>query len=197
MTSGRGRFVRDNAFLLAAASLPVLVVAFFLLATAIPRWTVPPPAYDLLVRVNDPYDHARPRVSVDYTVRDGRLEATVRLLPENGYAQPSSLWIFDHATMSARQVAFDPPQLAAGETERTVTVEALAGRRVAAESRAPDGYELYDRSRGGSGIFGELFGMRRYEQAVSIANRGRVVRIPLPGSRTYAYGVHFVGWIVE
>lgn len=193
----RARFLRDNAFLVAAASLPVLVVTFFLLATAIPRWTVPPPAYDLLIRVNDPYDHTRPRIAVDYTVRDGRVEATVRRLQENSYVQPSTLWLFDHTTMNARQVAFELPSLTPEEAERTVVVEALAGRRVVAETRAPDGYELYDRPRGGSGIFGELFGMRRYDQGVSIANRGRVIRMPLPGTSPYSYGVQFVGWIVE
>ncbi len=42
------RFVRDNAFLIAAVALPLVVVGFFLLFTAIPRWTVPPPQHDLL-----------------------------------------------------------------------------------------------------------------------------------------------------
>jgi hypothetical protein len=34
----------------------VLVVAFFLLATAIRRWTVPPPAYYLVLPVGKPYE---------------------------------------------------------------------------------------------------------------------------------------------
>lgn len=34
----------DNPFLVAAVLLPLLVAAFFLAATAIPRWLVAPPA---------------------------------------------------------------------------------------------------------------------------------------------------------
>src|SRR6478735_3199762 len=69
--SGQGRrFLRDNAFLVAAGLLPVLVVGFFLLATAIPRWTVPPPAYDLIVKGYKPYSgDIRLKVSYDLDVR--------------------------------------------------------------------------------------------------------------------------------
>jgi hypothetical protein len=49
MASSAGRFVRDNPFLAAAVALPLVVVLFFLLSAALPRWTVPP-RYDLLLR---------------------------------------------------------------------------------------------------------------------------------------------------
>ena len=74
------------AFLLAAAALPAAVVVFFVLASVIPRWTVAPPAYDLLLRTESGYGQSGPRVSVDYNVRDGQVEATVRPLP------PTSSW---------------------------------------------------------------------------------------------------------
>jgi hypothetical protein len=40
---------RDNAFLVAAVSLPLVVVAFFLLSTALPRRMVPPSTLALIV----------------------------------------------------------------------------------------------------------------------------------------------------
>jgi hypothetical protein len=87
--NAQGGFFRNNAFLAAAVALPVLVVGFFLLATAIPRWTVPPPTYDLVFRVGKPYDQPRPQVSVEFKVEDGRLQAIVLdLVPhflENGW----------------------------------------------------------------------------------------------------------------
>src|SRR5215813_11728655 len=70
-------FFRHNAFLVAAVALPVIVVAFFLLATAIPRWTVPPPAYDLVLRVGKSYEQPRPQVAVEFKVDDGRIVAFV------------------------------------------------------------------------------------------------------------------------
>jgi hypothetical protein len=105
MTPGRGRFLRDNAFLVAAVSLPLVVVGFFLISSAIPRWTVPPPAYDLLLRADGPYHQSPSRVVVDYRVRDGRVEAVVGPLPANSYGQPSTLWLFDHKTMNVSRVS--------------------------------------------------------------------------------------------
>ena len=82
-----------------------------------------------------------------------------------------------------------------GETA-TIPIKALAGRRVLAHTRAPDGYELQSRSSSSPGVIGDLFGMRRYGNAVAIANRGRVVPVLVPGR--YRYEVpDLVGWIVE
>jgi hypothetical protein len=96
MTPDGGGFLRKNAFLVAAVSLPVVVVGFFLLSTAIPRWLVPPPAYDLLLRSGRPYEPSGPRIAVDFYVRDGRVEAVVRPVPANTYSQLPALWLFDH-----------------------------------------------------------------------------------------------------
>src|SRR6188474_2962219 len=58
------RFVRQNAFLVAAVALPLVVIIFFLLAAAIPRWTVAPPAFDLVLRGTS-YEQPAPRVSLE------------------------------------------------------------------------------------------------------------------------------------
>jgi hypothetical protein len=198
MAPERGGFLRNNAFLLAAVSLPLIVVVFFIVATAIPRWRVPPPQYDLILRANGPYTAANARLSVDFAVRDGRVEARFRLLPENGYASPSTLFLFDHTSMSAREIPLDVPgDLKEGDPPRTVVVEALAGRRVVADTRAPDGYQLEIRSQRGPGLVGELFGMNRYGAGASLVNRGRVIAINLPIPYEYQSPATAVGWIVD
>ncbi|HSC26178.1 MAG TPA: hypothetical protein VLD67_02830 [Vicinamibacterales bacterium] len=193
MASTGGRFLRDNAFLVAAAALPIVVVGFFLLVTAVPRWMVPPPAYDLLLRAST-YDQSGPRVAVELSVRHETLQATVRPLSANASPQRVTLWLFDHRTLDIRQVPLDLPEPIEGEPSRTVAVKALSGRRVLAQTRAPDGYEFQTRVRGSPGIVGELFGMRRYDHAVAIVNRGRIVPIEMPSSNGYQSPV-FVGWL--
>ena len=188
------RFLRDNAFLVAAFALPVAVVLLFLVASVIPRWTVPPPAYDLVLRAAGQYDPAR-RISVEFAVRDGRIEATVRPLPMHGYPQIASLVLVEHATMNVREIPVPlPATMAENDPPQTIVVEALAGRRVLAQAKAPDGYEFEVRTRRGPGLVGEiLFGMNRYDQAATLVNRGRVVPIVLaraaPGPS--------VGWLVD
>jgi hypothetical protein len=193
------RFLRDNAVLVAAFALPLVVVGFFLVATVIPRWVVPPPAHDLLLRSNRIYDGSRISISVEFQVRDGRVEATVRPVSPNTYSSLPALWLLDHRTMTIRQVPVDlPDRMSEGEAPRTIVVGALAGRRVLAQSQAPDGYEIKTRqSNGGSGLIGDIFGMRRYDTGVSLVCRGRVIRVPVPPPVEYQTPMYAVGWVVD
>ena len=198
MTPGSGRFLRDNAFLVAAVSLPLVVVAFFLLSTALPRWMVPPPTYDLLIRATDTYNQTNPRLMVDFDVRGGKAMVTFQSLPASGFGLRSKLFLWDHTTMSAREIQVEVPDNLLESQPRTVVVDALAGRQVLADPKAPDGYQLQNRSQNGPGLVGELFGMNRYDSQGVLANKGRVIPIELPApfQSAYASPAFALGWLV-
>jgi hypothetical protein len=191
--------LRENLFLVAAVALPVAVVFLFLAATIIPRWTVPPPAYDLVLRATGPYGPTQPAVTTEFRVRDGRVEAIVRAAAPNTYPQPSTLFLFDHRTSSVRELRVDVPDRVPDGEPVTVVVEALSGRRVLPSPTAPDGYALTSRGNGGGGIVGELFGMSRYRQNLAIVKDGRAVAIDLPApyQNMYAWPAYAVGWIAD
>ena len=196
MTPGRG-FLRDNFFLVAAVSLPLIVVAFFLASSAIPAWFVSPPVYDLVFRADDAYNQVNPRMAVDFNVRDAKVEATVRAVPANTYQPRPVLFLFDHTTMMVRAIPFElPDNLVEGDPPRTIVIDALAGRPVLAQGAAPDGYRLESRSQRGPGIVGEVFGMSRYTSEASLVNKGRVISIALPAPFQNTYSpVYPVGWL--
>jgi hypothetical protein len=195
---GRGRFLRDNVFLVAAVALPLVVVGLFLIATAIPRWRVPPPAYDLLLLSRyEPFNQTRPRVAADFKVRDGRVEASVRALPATAYPQVPTILLVDHQTMSVREIPVEiPTNLTEADPPAIVPVAALTGRRVLGQAKAPDGYELNTPSYRSTGLVGDLFGMHSRGDRVSIVNRGRVIQVSMPSDR-YGYGVSVLGWLVN
>ena len=197
--TGPSRFLRDNAFVVAAVSLPVLVGIFFVVASAIPRWTVPAPVYDLVLRGGRPYDSAPGKVIVDFQVRDGRVEAVVRRAPDHGYVQPWGLLYFAHETMTVTGIPLDLPTSLEGEESRTVVVEALSKARVSAQTTAPDGYKLENSTSGSPGIVGDLFGIGRYQATAALANRGRIIRLELPSpyEQPYQSMVYAVGWVLE
>jgi hypothetical protein len=185
---------RDNTFLIAAVALPLVVVGLFLVASAVPRWTVPPPTYDLVIRADGGYQPSPSQVVVAFRVRDGRLEADLLPAVPNTYPPEPSLFVIDHRTGDAREIALDLPVALTGEsTARAVVVEALAARRVLEGPRAPDGYRFEHRSGRGPGVVGEIFGMRRYGEAAAIVKDGRVVPIELPPP--YRYAVEPIGWL--
>lgn len=197
MTPGVRPFVRDNAFLVAAVLLPVVVVGFFLLATTIPRWLVPPPAYDLLLRAANPYDGARARVAVEINVRNGRLEATVRPALPNTYLPVPALLLLDHRTLTVREIPLRLPDMAPDDPPKTVEIDAVPGRRLLAQAVAPDGYTLRIGSYSSHGLFGDLFGMHAYDRTVSLANRGRVIKIAMPPPYEGVSLVNAIGWVAD
>jgi hypothetical protein len=206
MTDAR-RFLKDNLVLVAAFALPAAVAVLFLLATAIPTWTVPLPQHDLVLRVEQqPYSPTPAEVTADFTINNGQLEAVVRpvVRPENPalapYTQRWAVLLFDHTTMQVREIPLDLPKtVPQGETQ-TVVVQALAGRRLVQGETAPDGYRVTSlNTGGGGGIVGELFGMnRRYRHGVAIGKDGRTVELDLPLPYRDFYGViSTIGWTLE
>jgi hypothetical protein len=158
---------------------------------------VPPPAYDLVVRADDAYQTNR-QLAVNFDVRGGKVEATIRAVPANTPVVRSMLFLFDHTTMTVREVPIDlPDDLVDGDPPRTIVVDALAGRQVLPGDKAPDGYQLESRlQRGGPGLVGEIFGMRGYDYDTSLVNKGRVVPITLPAAFRNIYApVSPVGWL--
>jgi hypothetical protein len=190
------RAPRQNLFVIAAVALPLLVIAFFLIATAVPRWFVAPPAYDLLFRIVDAYEPTRERVAVEFRVRDGRVEATAREVEEGTYVVPRPLYVYEHGSGAVRKISVDLPAKLP-QTELTVVVDQLAGRRALAQPAAPDGYALHMPERSAPGLIGDIFGRHRSDPGLAIASRGRVVRITLPSSLRYydPASVEVVGWL--
>jgi hypothetical protein len=190
------RFLRDNAFLVAAVVLPLGVVAFFLAASAIPRWTVPPPQYDLLVKAGH-YANPQPSMHVDFVVTDDGVQAQLRAVAASAYPQHTRLFLADHATGQLREVPVRLPDgLKADDLPRDLMVESLAGRRVLTSAEAPDGYRFDTRTRRGPGLLGDLFGMRRYDAGLVLVHRGRVVPLSPPAGHEYLSPVTPLGWIV-
>ena len=190
-----GRVLRDNVFLGAAVVLPLAVVGFFLLATAVPRWTVPPPQYDLLVKGGS-YVYPLPPMHVDYIVDATGVRAHVRPVPPNSYPQRMALFIAEQPSGRLREVAVALPEtMRADETPRDIPVEALAGRRILTTPEAPDGYRFDTRSRRGPGLLGDIFGMRRLDVGLVLVKGSLVVALTPPPSHPDLSAATPLGWL--
>ena len=198
------RFVRDNVVFIAAFVLPAVVAALFILATAIPRFTVPLPQHDLVFRIEH-YQSPPSEVNVEFIVPNGRLEAVVRPVPKATnpalgvpHAQRWALLLFDHQANQVREIPFELPRDIPEGESRTVVIDQLAGRRVIPGSTAPDGYNVSSlNTGGGGGIVGELFGMNRsYRRGIAISKSGRTIELELPPPHRESYAVIFpIGWV--
>lgn len=198
---------RGNAFLIAAVALPLIVVGFFLLAMAVPRWTVDPPAHDLILSVDESSSYSQRATRRSFEVRNGQVVAIqepVSSRPsieqgETAYLPDTGLIIVDHETQEIRELAVVPapgPEPPPGPDEPASFVVAdLARRSVVAGDVAPDGYAFEMRTWSGPGLMGEIFGMRSRGVGFALTKDGRVVSVEL---RTERYVMpRVVGWIVD
>ncbi|MDX1498824.1 MAG: hypothetical protein R3176_02940 [Woeseiaceae bacterium] len=188
------KFLRSNPTIAAGILLPLVVAAFFVIATAIPRWLVAPPAHDLLFTVHD-YRHESPAIEVRFDVTDDRVRARA-FRPENSYRSVPRLYRYEHATDTVRELTVELPADNDFENGILLDMPALSGTRVSAARRAPDGYEITGPEYRGGGLMGLFFGRRR-QPGLAISKEGAVFEIPDVDGRPFYYGsVSFLAWVV-
>lgn len=197
-----GRHVlRDNLFLIAAAALPLLVVAFFLVATAVPSWLVPPPTHDLLftaTRALYPDPAVDSGTRLEYRVSEDRVVAHARRTRDNGHSIAATLYRYDPDTGSVREIRVDlPGDLPEDRTPRTLAIEALADVRVSTSYRSPDGYILQHDQGNYPGLFGALLGLGRSDGGPFLVKDGRRVPIRPDGEWRRHHRIEFLGWVID
>ena len=187
--------LRENPMIAASIALPLLVVVFFLLATALPKWLVEPPAYSFVFTAPD-YTHRSPSIDVRFDVIDGRLRVRV-YGAEASYRNTPRLYLFDHDTLTTREIHFDlPANKDSFEDGDEVDVPALQDAAILTDRVAPDGYELRGNGYVRDNLVTALFGGRRHRN-FSVHKSGAVFDIPNPGTNNYYYNLTFLGWLAD
>lgn len=190
-------FLRENMMIVVSIALPLLVVIFFALASVLPGLYSTPPEYDLLLSHQGRATAKTSPVKISLTVEEGRLKALVVKTDGTIYQYNPRLFRYDHLTGEVVEIDIQLPENVAELAEGSeIPIPELAGRKISAALRAPDGYEFRGRRRGG-GLVTELFGGSRYRTDVSIAKNGAVVRVRLPESDYWYNDVRLVGWVIE
>ncbi len=188
--------LRQNPLIAAAILLPLIIVVFFVLASALPKWLVDPPAYDFVFTVPDSRG-GMPDIELRYDVKNDRVRA--RLYKTNTpYGLIPKLYLYEHETQDVREISVDLP----GSTEEfedgtEIDLPELANRTVSTARKAPDGYEIQEPRYGSDNLMNALFGSsRRYR--LSVEKSGAVFDIPSDGrSNYYYYNVSFLGWLID
>lgn len=195
-------FFRENPTIAFGLGLPLLLVVAFLLISGIPALLVEPPKYDV-VYATEYYNYQN---GVQISVVNQKIQVVYQGGAQN-YQKPR-LWRYSPTTGAVKEVAFLlPPGLTppgqkpvSPEVAGTVTpieVPDLAGVTLDSSSIAPDGYEFSSGVSGHSGdVFSGLFYSSRYRNEAVLTKKGRSVRLPNAGNRSYGYNTRFIGWVI-
>jgi hypothetical protein len=190
------KYIRQNPMIAAGILLPFVIVLFFLLATAIPRWMVEPPAYDFLFTVPDNRG-SRPEIEMRFDVVDNRLR--VRLFKTKvNYRNVPSLYLFEHETLDVREISIDiPNDPETFEDGDNIDLADFSNRQITAARKAPDGYEIRQPRYRNDNLMTVLFGSNRRNR-LSIHKSGAVIDVRHPENDAYYYyNVNFLGWLTN
>lgn len=193
-------FLAKNLTLVVGVSLPLLLVFVFWIAMAVPRMTVAPPQYDLVLS-SLIYDQAGRQLNgtLLFAVTDGELVAEFSEDPAvarnrgnalvNVYPVPK-LYYFASASGNLREIDYGLPDDL--EDGAIIPIAELAGRTLIAESMAPDGYRFDNSYRGSRGF---LFFFDGYRYGAKIEKDGRAEKIPAIDGNNYFVSYDFIGWV--
>jgi hypothetical protein len=191
------KFVRDNLVLVIGVTLPVLLMAGFLLASALPG-RADPPKYDLLFSETDYPRGGTLPITLQLVVKDGVLVAQYTPVPGPKGAVANGLWRklyrYEAAAGTVRELSLPfPPDTASMEAPREAVVDATKDLKIDTARQAPDGYELAFDNRRGGGLLLELFGGGR-DYGARLRNGSHSVPLTEDRGQPY-YNVDFIGWV--
>jgi hypothetical protein len=196
------KFVKDNLVLVVGLTLPVLLMAGFLLASALPGRMADPPRYDLVFSTTE-YPTPSIPITVRFVVKNQTLTAQYSRLTAPGGVSPSGHWKklfrYQAASGTVRELSFGfPTDMESITGTREEAVDAAKGLRLDTTLQSPDGYELAFGDRRGGGLLLEIFGgSREYEPRLRKGGRSVAIR-PRDGQPAFGYnGIEFVGWVTS
>ena len=195
-------FVKANLVLVVGLTLPIVLMAGFLLASALPERMADPPKYSLVFSVTDfSQGAAAIPVSVRLVVQDGVLKAQyTKLPPQPGYVNNAwkKLYLYDAAAQKVRELSFGfPPNMEAIEGTTVEVVDATRSMRLNTTLQSPDGYELSRNNDSRSGLLNEIFWGGSYGNEYRLRKGNASVRLPLATANVPYGSVEFVGWVTE
>jgi len=182
--------LKKNFALVMGITLPIIIVVFFLLASALPRFFVAAPTHDFLFTDQEYEYDEQDNPEVKFTIKNERLHATVRKDKNRWH---SRLYRYEHESKTIREievVIHDDMR-----NDEVITIPETTQLKISLDNTSPDGYEFaVDRRRGG-GLIGELFYSPRRDNIV-LSKNGNRVSIPTPNN-AYSNYAKLLGWVIE
>ncbi len=193
-------FIKENFVLLVGLTLPVLLMAVFMLAVMLPNSMSDPPKYDMVFWV-DEYRNSNLPVNVNLSVdKDGVLTAQYTKNPDHNYYSWKKLYIYEAKDRKVRELPLPLPEDANTMVEiKTEPVAATSQMKLDTTLQSPDGFELSYDGYWRGGFMSEVFWGGGYSNEVRLRKGSASFRLMGSDDRTYFYygNVRFLGWVKQ
>jgi len=198
-------FLKENIAIVAAITLPLLLVIIFSISTMVTNIVVDDPKHDFLIATE--YYH-NDSDAFRFDIVQNKLVITYRYPWKNEnnsymYNRNARLWQVHIEDMSVEEISLPLPHKKENEDNEKLSVElnipGVSGMGVVNRQPGPDGYSFESSSRYYHGnIMMELFSYNHhYNTGAAIVKDGRAISIKGQRENQYRYNTQFIGWILE
>ena len=199
-----GKFIKDNAVLIAGIVLPVLLVAGFMILSHIPKALLDSPQHDFLLVVQS-YDQPHQLgYYLSFEVQDGRLTGKATPRDGNNYSnnQRASLFRYKADGNIFEELVFELPEnLDDLKKPMTFPIAEVQNLKLDKRTQSPDGYTFeYPGYRRGGDLLGELFGSRRRYEGICVLKKDSAyfdLPAPMPKLNYDSQNLYFIGWVID
>ncbi len=193
------KFFKENLVLVLGVSLPILLIIFFAIATAIPKHLVDDPKYDFLFVSNYYNNGSNSRLQFD--VIDGKLKITHYRPKKNRLLSIPKLYRYNVQDGSVQEISVNLPTSYASENDddkgKEFIIDELKNLKLNTKSIAPDGYKFEASYRYNRGLLGGMFFYGGSRSGVAISKNARVVKVNRQMGGYYnSHYTKFLGWVV-
>ncbi len=190
------RFLKENFVVILGISLPVILIAAFMVAQSFEKVLYDPPRYAVIFKGGG--DNL-----FQATVENNRLQLRFNTAASTNdrqlqYARtnPLVLHLFSPQTGKLETFRIDAPEGAATDQPVTLDVPAqLAALTLDHKMTAPDGFHLTGHRSDSGGLFTEIFTSTRRNFGTAYRKDNYTYRIP--HYTGYFHESRFVGWVIE
>ncbi|MFN3700752.1 MAG: hypothetical protein ACK4VI_04425 [Alphaproteobacteria bacterium] len=189
-------FLKENFVVILGISLPVILIAVFMIAQSFEKALYDPPRYAVIFKSGG-------NNLFQATVENNRLQLRFNTAANTNDRQlqhartnPLVLHLFSPQTGKLETFRINAPERTA--TNQTITLdtpEQLAALTLDHKMTAPDGFHLIAHRNGSGGLFTEIFTSPRRNFGAAYRKDNYTYRIP--HYTGYFHESRFIGWVIE
>ncbi|MBL7480787.1 hypothetical protein [Legionella bononiensis] len=192
-------FIKRNGILILGLALPILVMAFFFLASIMPLHVANPPLYDMIFTVQDYSSNSQPPVTANFVVIDGTLKVQYIKNRNNVYNGWKKLYLYEAKSQKVRQLSLAlPKDIDTIQDMKEETVDATKHLKLDTSLESPDGYLLSSQGNtNNSGLLGSLLWGGSYSNEACLKKGSTCIKLQGSDSQMYFYPgyLQFIGWV--
>lgn len=188
--------LKENIVLIAGISLPLILMAFFAIASYVPTINTDPPEYDFIFSNDGGYSGSPNSYGyITFQQHQGNLRAHYVALENPNYSNPNRLYYYEAATGEIEEITYElPDEVSKLEPDDALDfdLKMLSNLKLDFAVTAPDGYAFRRGRYRSRGIMGDIFSTGSSYRDAELYRDNNIIRLP-----DSMQNANFHAWVID